>query len=36
MADFKVWDVAKLPFPYTSCPVQQRRPALMVAVRRMG
>jgi len=31
MADFKVWDLVKLPFPYTSRPVQQRRPALVVA-----
>ena len=31
MPDFKVWDVVKVPFPYTNRPVQQRRPALVVA-----
>jgi len=28
--DFEVWDVIKVPFPYTNRPVQQRRPALVV------
>ncbi len=32
MADCEVWDLVKIPFPYTNCPVQQRRPALVVAV----
>jgi len=27
---FEVWDVIKVPFPYTNRPVQQRRPALVV------
>ena len=31
MARFDVWDVVKLPFPYTNRPIQQRRPALVVA-----
>lgn len=31
MADFDVWDVVKVPFPYTDRPVRQRRPALVVA-----
>ena len=31
MAGFDVWDLVKVPFPYTSRPVQQRRPALVVA-----
>jgi mRNA interferase MazF len=31
MPGFDVWDVVKLPFPYTNRPVQQRRPALVVA-----
>ena len=32
MAAFEVWDLVKVPFPYTDRPVQQRRPALVVAV----
>ena len=28
----EVWDLVKVPFPYTSRPVQQRRPALVVAI----
>ena len=28
----KAWDLIKVPFPYTNRPVQQRRPALVVAV----
>jgi mRNA interferase MazF len=32
MRDFKSWDVVKVPFPYTNRPVQQRRPALVIAV----
>ncbi len=28
----KVWDLVKVPFPYTNRPVQQRRPALVVAI----
>jgi mRNA interferase MazF len=31
MAIFEVWDVVKVPFPYTDRPVRQRRPALVVA-----
>lgn len=31
MASSEVWDVIKVPFPYTNRPVQQRRPALVVA-----
>ena len=27
-----VWDLVKVPFPYTHRPVQQRRPALVVAI----
>ena len=32
MPDYDVWDLVKVPFPYTNRPVQQRRPALIVAV----
>lgn len=32
MRGCKVWDLVKVPFPYTNRPVQQRRPALVVAV----
>jgi mRNA interferase MazF len=28
---FEVWDIVKVPFPYTDRPVGQRRPALVVA-----
>ena len=31
MPGFEVWDLVKVPFPYTNRPVQQRRPALVVA-----
>ncbi|WP_428377170.1 type II toxin-antitoxin system PemK/MazF family toxin [Lichenicoccus sp.] len=31
MAAYEVWDLVKVPFPYTNRPVQQRRPALVVA-----
>jgi mRNA interferase MazF len=31
MPSFDVWDVVKVPFPYTDRPVRQRRPALVVA-----
>ena len=31
MPTFDVWDIVKVPFPYTSRPVRQRRPALVVA-----
>jgi mRNA interferase MazF len=31
MANFSVWDVVRVPFPYTDRPVRQRRPALVVA-----
>jgi mRNA interferase MazF len=32
MPGFDVWDLVKVPFPYTNRPVQQRRPALVVAI----
>ena len=32
MPGFDVWELVKVPFPYTDRPVQQRRPALVVAV----
>ncbi len=32
MPGCKIWDVVKVPFPFTNRPVQQRRPALVVAV----
>jgi mRNA interferase MazF len=31
LAIFDVWDIVKVPFPYTDRPVRQRRPALVVA-----
>lgn len=31
MPGCEVWDVIKVPFPYTDRPVRQRRPALVVA-----
>lgn len=31
MPDFKVWDIVKVPFPYTDRAVRQRRPALVIA-----
>ena len=31
MPGFDVWDVVKVPFPYTNRPIQQHRPALVVA-----
>jgi mRNA interferase MazF len=31
MPGFKLWDVVKVPFPYTDRPVRQHRPALVVA-----
>ena len=31
MATFDVWDIIKVPFPYTDQPVRQRRPALVAA-----
>jgi mRNA-degrading endonuclease toxin of MazEF toxin-antitoxin module len=31
MAIFEVWDIVKIPFPYTDRPIRQRRPALVVA-----
>ena len=31
MPTFEVWDIVKVPFPYTDRPVRQRRPALVVA-----
>jgi mRNA interferase MazF len=32
MPGYEVWDLVKVPFPYTNRPIQQRRPALVVAV----
>jgi mRNA interferase MazF len=32
MPGFEVWDLVKVPFPYINRPVQQRRPALVVAI----
>ena len=32
MANFKPWDVVKVPFPYTDRPVRQYRPGLVVSV----
>jgi len=32
MAGFEVWDIVKVPFPYTNRPVLQHRPGLVVAV----
>ena len=32
MPGCEVWDLVKVPFPYINRPVQQRRPALVVAV----
>jgi mRNA interferase MazF len=34
MPDCEVWDLVKVPFPYTNRPIQQRRPALVVAAPR--
>lgn len=31
MPTFDVWDVVKVPFPYTDRPIRQRRPALVIA-----
>jgi mRNA interferase MazF len=31
MPTFDVWDIVKVPFPYTDRPVRQRRPALVIA-----
>jgi len=31
MPIFDVWDVVKVPFPYTDRPTRQRRPALVIA-----
>ncbi len=35
MTGFKLWDVVKVPFPYTDRPVRQYRPALVVAAGRI-
>lgn len=32
MSNCNVWDVVKVPFPYTNRPVHQYRPALVIAV----
>ena len=31
MANYEVWDVVRVPFPYTNRPVQKYRPALVIA-----
>jgi mRNA interferase MazF len=31
MPDCEVWDLVRIPFPYTNRPIQQRRPAVVVA-----
>jgi mRNA interferase MazF len=31
MPGFEVWDIVKVPFPYTDRPVRQRRPTLVIA-----
>jgi mRNA interferase MazF len=36
MPTFEVWDIVKVPFPYTSRPVRQSRPALVVASRQFS
>lgn len=36
MPTFEVFDVVKVPFPYTHRPVRQRRPAVVVAASRMA
>jgi mRNA interferase MazF len=33
MPTFEVWDVVRVPFPYTDRPVREHRPALVVAAR---
>jgi mRNA interferase MazF len=35
MPIYRVWDVVKVPFPYTDRPVRQHRPALIVASGRL-
>ena len=31
MPIFEVWDIVRVPFPYTDRPIRQRRPALVIA-----
>ena len=31
MANFELWEIVRVPFPYTDRPVRQRRPALVIA-----
>lgn len=31
MPTFEVWDIVKVPFPYTDRPIRQNRPALVIA-----
>jgi mRNA interferase MazF len=31
MPIFEVWDIVKVPFPYTDRPIRQNRPALVIA-----
>jgi mRNA interferase MazF len=35
MPTFEVWDIVKVPFPYTDRPVRQWRPALAIAAGRL-
>lgn len=34
--DHGVWDIVRVPFPYTNRPVEQRRPALVIAATPAG
>ena len=36
VAVHRVWDVVRVPFPYTDRPVRERRPALVVAIPTVG
>ena len=31
MANFELWEIVRVPFPYADRPVRQRRPALVIA-----
>lgn len=32
MPGFEIWDLVKVPFPYTNRPARQRRPALVIGI----
>jgi mRNA interferase MazF len=36
MTSFEPWDVVKIPFPYTTGPAQEHRPALVIAAGRLA